>query len=131
VRRGSVNDPFLTGFDFAANLAGNTNTKLTNVSNWEHFTPGATNTSDSRIESLVRSLQQRVTSRGFQFSVFSLGQSVQVVQSGSTYKTNVIGESYFQAVWERAPKHDTNGIISNASSGGAPPLRLLYMRELR
>jgi hypothetical protein len=131
VRRGSVNDPFLTGFDFSANLAGNTNNKLTNVSNWEYFTSGATNTSDSRIESLVRSLQQRVTSRGFQFSVFSLGQSLQVVKTGDTYKTNVIGESYFQAVWERAPKHNLDGTISNASSGGAPPLRLLYMRELR
>ena len=131
VRRGSVDDPFLTGFDFTAHLAGNTNSTLTNVSNWEFYTPGKTNTSDSRIESLVRSLQQRVTSRGFQFSVFSLGQSVQVVQSGSTYKTNVIGESYFQAVWERAPKHTMDGSITNASSGGAPPLRLLYMRELR
>jgi hypothetical protein len=131
VQRGSTDNPFLTGFDFTAQLAGNTNNQLTNISGWQYFTPGATNTSDSRIESLVRSLQQRVTSHGFQFSVFSLGQSVQVVQSGSTYKTNVIGESYFQAVWERAPKHDTNGIISNASAGGAPPLRLLYMRELR
>lgn len=134
VRRGSVDDPFLTGFDFTAHLAGNTNSALTNVSNWEYFTPGKTNTSESRIESLVRSLQQRVTSRGFQFSVFSLGQSVQVVEQplgSGNYQTNVIGESYFQAVWERAPKHNLDGTISNASSGGAPPLRLLYLRELR
>jgi hypothetical protein len=135
VRRGSVNNPFLTGFDFTAQIAGNTNSALTNVSDWQFYNPNETNftnsTTDYRIESMVRSLQQRVTSRGFQFSVFSLGQSVQVVQSGSTYKTNVIGESYFQAVWERAPKHNLDGTISNASSGGAPPLRLLYMRELR
>jgi hypothetical protein len=129
--RGSTDNPFLTGFEFAAHLAGNTNASLTNVSNWEYFIPGKTNTSESRIESLVRSLQQRVTSRGFQFSVFSLGQSVQVVKTGDTYQTNVIGESFFQAVWERAPKHDLDGTISNASSGGAPPLRLLYLRELR
>ena len=131
LRRGSLDDPFLTGFDFTAHLAGNTNSTLTNVNGWEFYTPGKTNTSDSRIESLVRSLQQRVTSRGFQFSVFSLGQSLQVVKTGETYKTNVIGESYFQAVWERAPKHRMDGSITNASSGGAPPLRLLYMRELR
>jgi hypothetical protein len=131
LQKGASDNPYLTSFDFTAHIAGNTNSNLTNVGNWEFYTPGKTNTTESRIESLVRSLQQRVTSRGFQFSVFSLGQSVQVVQTGSTYKTNVIGESYFQAVWERAPKHDTNGIISNASSGGVPPLRLLYMRELR
>jgi hypothetical protein len=136
--RGASNKPFLTGFEFAAHLAGNTNFPR-NVSGdnwiWNFYNPNETNftnsTTDYRIESMVRSLQQRVTSRGFQFSVFSLGQSVQVVQSGSTYKTNVIGESYFQAVWERAPKHSLDGTISNASSGGAPPLRLLYMRELR
>jgi len=131
LRRGSLDDPFLTGFDFTAHLAGNTNPTLTSVKDWEFYTPGKTTTTDSRIESLVRSLQQRVTSRGFQFSVFSLGQSVQVVPSGSTYTTNVIGESFFQAVWERAPKHNLDGTISNASSGGAPPLRLLYLRELR
>jgi hypothetical protein len=130
-----MDNPFLTGFDFTAQIAGNTNSALTNVSDWQFYNPNETNpansTTDYRIESLVRTLQQRVTSRGFQFSVFSLGQSLQVVKTGETFKTNVIGESYFQAVWERAPKHDTNGIISNASSGGAPPLRLLYMRELR
>jgi hypothetical protein len=137
--RGASTNPFLTGFEFAAHLAGNTNfpRRVSGDNNWRwHFyDPNETNepnfTTESRIESLVRSLQQRVTSRGFQFSVFSLGQSLQVVQSGDTYKTNVIGESFFQAVWERAPKHDLDGTISNASAGGAPPLRLLYMRELR
>jgi hypothetical protein len=137
--RGSSNTPFLTGFEFAAHLAGNTNFPRTvpnnNLWSWHFYNPNETSeanfTTDSRIESLVRSLQQRVTSRGFQFSVFSLGQSLQVVKTGETYKTNVIGESYFQAVWERAPKHNLDGTINNASLGGAPPLRLLYMRELR
>ena len=37
-----------------------------------------------------------------------------------------------QSVWERAPKHDTStGTIVNASPGGAPPMRMLYMREIR
>lgn len=128
--RGQSDTPFLTGYDFTAFMAGNTN--VTNVSPWwESFTPGATNTSDTRIESFVRSLQQRVTSHGFQFCVYSLGQSLQVVKSGSGYKTNIVGEAYMQAVLERAPKHNLDGTISNGSPGGAPPMRLLYLRELR
>jgi hypothetical protein len=130
VARGSSNRPYMTPYEFTAEFAGNTNfLSLTNY--WEAYVPGATNTSDRRLESMVRSLQQRLTSRGWQFTVFSLGQSLQVIKNGSSYKTNVVGEAYMQSVWERAPKHANDGTIANASPGGAPPMRMLYMREIR
>jgi hypothetical protein len=76
----------------------------------------------------VRALQQRVTTHGNQFSIFSLAQALQVVNG----KTNVVGESYIQAVYERAPKHnETTGAITNGAANGAPPMRQLYLRELR
>ena len=133
---GAANTPFLTPFEFVAKLAGNTNTNLTKNSFWMSYVPGAETTSERRIEALVKGIYQRVTTRGWQFSVYSIGQSVQVVNTGTaanpTFKTNVIGEAYMQSVWERAPKHDTStGTIVNASPGGAPPMRMLYMREIR
>lgn len=139
------NAPYITPFDFTADLAGNTNLPnfgsvssantlmWTNGGYWEAYLPGSTTTSDRRIESLVRSLQQRVTTRGWQFNVYSMGQALQVFEpSPGTYKTNVLGEAFMQAVWERAPRHDTtSGEIVNRSSGGAPPMRMIYMREIR
>ena len=116
---------YLTPFEFTAEIAGNTN--ISGVTNWMSYTPGSTNVSDRRIESLVRGLQQRVTTHGNQFSIFSLGQALQVVNG----KTNVVGEAYLQAVYERAPVHDaTTGAITNSPTG-APPMRQLYLRELR
>lgn len=136
IQNGSADTPFVTPFHFTANLAGNTS--ISNLSSlrssyWEAYSPGDNNTSDRRIESLVRSLQQRLTTRGWQFGVYSMGQALQVVDAGGgSYKTNVLGEAYMQAVWERAPKHDTTtGEIVNSSSGGAPPMKMLYMREIR
>lgn len=134
VARAARNEPYITPYAFAAELAGSTNSTLLSLTNtyWEAYTSGATNTSDHRIESLVRSLQQKLTSHGWQFSVYSIGQAVQVIDlGGGTYKTNVLGEAYMQGVWERAPKHDNSGVIVNQSPGGAPPMRMLYMREIR
>ena len=93
-----------------------------------HQQPLATNTTDRRIEGIVRSLNQKLTTRGNQFSIFSLAQVLQVTSSG---QTNVVGESYLQAVYERAPEYDeSTGAITNSPTG-APPMRQLYLRELR
>jgi hypothetical protein len=131
INRAATNNPFLTPFDFVADLAGNTNASFSSLTNsfWMSYVPGSEKTSERRIEVLVKSLQQRLTTRGWQFTVYSLGQALQVTSTG---QTNILGESYMQAVWERAPKHDVEtGEIKNASPGGAPPMRMLYMRELR
>jgi len=148
IYKNANNKPYLLPYEFTARLAGSTNLPnlgspstpntlmFTNGGYWEAYTNGATNTSDRRIESLVRSLQQRVTTRGWQYSVYSLGQAIQVVEKppfgSGNYQTNIVGEAYMQAVWERAPKHDVEtGEIVNASPGGAPPVRMLYLREIR
>jgi hypothetical protein len=89
----------------------------------------ATNTTDRRIEGIVRSLAHKLTTHGNQFTVFSLGQALQVTPSG---QTNVVGEAYMQAVYERAPQYnEATGAITNGSTTGAPPMRQLYLRELR
>jgi hypothetical protein len=130
-----ANTPFVSPFEFLAFFAGNTNSLLTTNSWWMSYTAGSETTSDRRIESIVRSLFQKVTTRGWQYSVYSLGQALQVVENprgSGQYSTNVVGEAYMQAVLERAPKHNVEtGDIENASPGGAPPLRLLYLREIR
>jgi hypothetical protein len=124
--KNSANNPFLTPFDFTAEFP--TYTNVTNYPKYITYKPGATNTSDKRLEAAVRALQQRVTTHGNQFSIFSLAQALQVVNG----KTNVVGESYIQAVYERAPKHnETTGAITNGAANGAPPMRQLYLRELR
>ena len=129
----TVDRPFYSPFQFLSFLAGNTSSMLATNSFWMSYAPGSETTSERRIESLVRSLFQKVTTRGWQFNVYSIGQALQVIDTGGgTYKTNVLGEAFMQAVWERAPKHNTtNGVIENASLGGAPPMRMLYMREIR
>ncbi len=138
VAKNASDNPYLHPLDFVANLAGNTNTNFTSLINpntgyWMAYFPGSETTSDRRIETLVKGLQQRLTTRGWQFNVYSMGQALQVFDAGGgTYKTNVLGEAFMQAVWERAPKHDTtSGEIVNKSDGGAPPMRMLYMREIR
>lgn len=130
--RTAADRPYMTHFEFLAELAA------TNVANaatsdvWMAPQPPgsvtATNTTDRRIEGIVRSLHQKFTTRGNQFSIFSLAQALQVTPSG---KTNVVGESYLQAVYERAPAYDeATGVITNSPSG-APPMRQLFLRELR
>ncbi|MEI8313025.1 MAG: hypothetical protein WCH98_19940 [Verrucomicrobiota bacterium] len=87
----------------------------------------ATNTTDRRVEGIARSLVHKITTHGNQFSIFSLGQALKVVNG----KTNVVGEAYMQAVYERAPLYDeATGAITNGSSG-APPMRQLYLREIK
>ena len=136
--RTSSNNPYTTHFEFLADLAAtnlpgnpswwmapNTNNPSTNI-----YT--ATNTTDRRIEGVVRSLVQKLTTHGNQFSIFSLAQALQVSGSGASAKTNVVGEAYFQAVYERAPQYnETTGAITNGATTGAPPMRQLYLRELR
>jgi hypothetical protein len=98
------------------------------TNNPTHSIYAATNTTDRRIEGIVRSLVQKLTTHGNQFSIFSLGQALQVVNG----KTNVVGESYMQAVYERAPHYnESTGAITNGAASGAPPMRQLYLRELR
>ena len=146
-QRNSADTPYTTHFQFLADLAatnlystnsGDPHYGTTNPSWW--FAPNtnnpstniyaATNTTDRRIESIVRSLNQKFTTHGNQFSIFSLGQALQVVNG----KTNIVGETYLQAVYERAPQYDSNGKITNGPSSAAPsvpPMRQLYLRELR
>lgn len=127
--RNAAGNPYVTPFEFLADLAA---TNLPSSPGW-WFSPAApvlsaTNTTDRRIEGIVRSLNQKITTRGHQFTVFSLGQALQVTPAG---QTNVVGESYLQAVFERAPGYDeSTGAITN-SPGGAPAIRQLYLRELR
>ncbi len=130
--RNSIDNPYTTHFEFLADLAA---TNLAgNPSWWMAPTNGAgsiyaaTNTTDRRIEGIVRSLVQKLTTRGNQFTIFSLGQALQVSPSG---QTNIVGEAYLQAVYERAPQYDeTTGAITNSPTG-APPMRQLFLRELR
>ena len=131
--RNSTNNPYTTHFEFLADLAV---TNMPNNPNWT-MAPNtntgniytATNTTDRRIEGIVRSLVQKLTTHGNQFTIFSLGQALKVSPSG---QTNVVGEAYLQAVYERAPQYDeTTGAITNGSTGGAPPMRQLFLRELR
>ncbi len=132
--RNSADNPYTTHFEFLADLAA---TNLpTNPTWWMAPDPAtgggdiyaATNTTDRRIEGIVRSLNQKLTTHGNQFSIFSLGQALQVTPSG---QTNVVGESYLQSVYERAPAYDeATGAITNSPTG-APPMRQLYLRELR
>jgi len=130
--RNSTNNPYTTHFEFLAELAA-TNLQYSpdwwmapNTNTGSIYT--ATNTTDRRIEGIVRSLNQKLTTRGNQFSIFSLAQVLQVTSSG---QTNVVGESYLQAVYERAPEYDeSTGAITNSPTG-APPMRQLYLRELR
>ncbi|MEI6035822.1 MAG: hypothetical protein WCS65_16270 [Verrucomicrobiae bacterium] len=123
-----ANNPYATAFEFLADLSA---AQLPGNPTW-WYAPSttnntATNTTDRRAESIVRSLVQKLTTHGNQFSIFSLGQALQVVGG----KTNVVGESYLQAVYERAPQYDeATGAITNGA-GGAPPMRQLYLRELR
>lgn len=131
----STNNPYTTHFEFLADLAA---TNMPGNPDWwmaplprsggtNIYT--ATNTTDRRVEGLVRSLNQKVTTHGNQFSIFSLAQALQVTPAG---KTNVVGEAYLQAVYERAPGYnEATGAITNGSSTGAPPMRQLYLRELR
>lgn len=131
--RNANDNPYTTHFELLADLAA---TNMPNNPNWT-MAPDtnngsiytATNTTDRRIEGIVRSLVQKLTTHGNQFSIFSLAQALQVTPSG---QTNVVGEAYLQAVYERAPKHnETTGAITNGSATGAPPMRQLYLRELR
>ncbi len=138
----STNDPYLTPFQFLAELAS------TNISGiligsgnqWQSPVPGtnntATNTTDRRAESIVRSLAQKFTTHGNQFTIFSVGQALQPSATGTVDvpgggKANVVGEAYLQAVYERAPLYDeSTGAITNSPTG-APPMRQLFLRELR
>lgn len=133
--RNSSTNPYTTPFEFLAELAA-TNMNG-NSTTWSGWWPAplpvagsiykATNTTDRRIEGIVRSLVQKLTTHGNQFTIFSLGQALQVVNG----KTNVVGEAYLQSVYERAPQYnEATGAITNGSSG-APPMRQLYLRELR
>jgi hypothetical protein len=132
--RNSADNPYTTHFEFLADLAA-TNVHYNpswwvapDTNNPTHSIYAATNTTDRRIEGIVRSLVQKLTTHGNQFSIFSLGQALQVVNG----KTNVVGESYMQAVYERAPHYnESTGAITNGAASGAPPMRQLYLRELR
>lgn len=131
--RNATNNPYTTHYEFLADLAA---TNISGNPGW-WFAPdpatgggdiyAATNTTDRRIEGVIRSLNQKFTTHGNQFSIFSLGQALQVVNG----KTNVVGEAYLQSVYERAPLYnEATGAITNSPSG-APPMRQLFLRELR
>jgi len=130
--RNANDNPYTTHFELLADLAA---TNMPNNPTWT-MAPDtnagsiytATNTTDRRIEGIVRSLVHKLTTHGNQFSIFSLAQALQVTSSGMT---NVVGESYLQAVYERAPEYnEATGAITNSPTG-APPMRQLYLRELR
>ncbi len=139
--RNRGDNPYTTPFAFLAELAA-TNLPSTG---WWWMAPGtntgsiytATNTTDRRAEGIVRSLAHKLTTHGNQFMIFSVGQALQpsatgtVEIPGTTNKANVAGEAYLQAVYERAPQYDeTTGAITNSPTG-APPMRQLFLRELR
>ena len=138
VNQNASDNPYTTHFGFLAALITNTMPSIPYHPSsgwWPAPIPTntgasiytATNTTDRRIEGIVRSLVHKLTTHGNQFSIFSLGQALKVVNE----KTNVVGEAYLQSVYERAPLYDeTTGAITNGSSG-APPMRQLYLRELR
>ena len=137
----SANTPYLTHYEFLADLAA---TNLPNNPTW-WFAPdpatgggniyAANNTTDRRIEGVIRSLNQKFTTHGNQFMIFSVGQALQPSPNGTVTlpdgnMANVVGETYLQAVYERAPLYDSDGTIINSPTG-APPMRQLFLRELR
>ena len=130
--RTSANNPYTTVFEFLGDLSA---AQLPGNPAWwwapNTTNNSATNTTDRRAESIVRCLNQKLTTHGNQFTIFSLGQALQVVNG----KTNIVGEAYLQSVYERAPLYnETTGTITNGPSSGAPsvpPMRQLYLRELR
>lgn len=140
--RSSTNNPYTTVFEFLGELSA---TNLTGNPSW-WFAPNpstnnaATNTTDRLAEGIVRSLVQKLTTRGNQFTIFSVGQSLQPAASGAADavdvpgggKAKVVGETYLQAVYERAPLYNEDtGAITNGGITGAPPMRQLFLRELR
>jgi hypothetical protein len=143
--RNTSNEPYATHFHFLADLAA-TNISGSTAPSGSWMAPNtntgsiytATNTTDRRIEGIVRSLNQKLTTHGNQFSIFSLAQALQpsptgsVAIPGTSIKANIVGEAYLQAVYERAPEYnEATGAITNGSATGAPPMRQLYLRELR
>ena len=138
----SANTPYVTHFAFLADLAA---TNIAGNPGW-WFAPdpatgggsiySAANTTDRRIEGVVRSLNQKFTTHGNQFTIFSVGQALQPSPNGTVDvpgggKANVVGEAYLQAVYERAPLYDeATGAITNSPTG-APAMRQLFLRELR
>jgi hypothetical protein len=132
--RNSSDTPYTTTFEFLGDLSAS---RMPGDPSW-WYAPipvpagstnlnSATNTTDRLAESVVRGLVNKLTTHGNQFSIFSLGQALQVANG----KTNVVGEAYLQAVYERAPLYDeSTGAITNSPTG-APAMRQIYLRELR
>ena len=138
--RASADNPYVTPFQFLADLAAANISGVTNsgVNQWQAPVPAdqtAVNTTDRRAESIVRSLAHKFTTHGNQFTIFSVGQALQPSASGTVDvpgggKANIVGEVYLQAVYERAPLYNSDGRITNSPTG-APEMRQLFLRELR
>ncbi len=141
--RSSTNNPYVTPFEFLADLAATNISGIGGADNqWMAPIPGtnntAINTTDRRAESIIRSLAHKFTTHGNQFMIFSVGQALQPAADNAVDavdvpgggKAKVVGEAYLQAVYERAPLYDSDGKITNSPTG-APPMRQLFLRELR
>lgn len=83
-----------------------------------------TGNNDRRVEGIVRALNNRVTTKGNQFTVYAIGQSLQVPKGGGAPK--VVGETYVHSIYERAPEHSADGSVVNGT-----PMRQLFYREVR
>lgn len=97
---------------------------------WSWYHPNSdennlvTGNNDRRVEGIVRMLNNRITTKGNQFSIHVVGQALRVLP-GKT-EPEVLGETCIHTVYERAPEHDETGAISNGV-----PMRQLFFRELR
>ena len=74
---------------------------VTNVS-------GMTMNTDERREAVVRALSNIITVRGNAFTIYSMGQSVTILQG----RTNVVGEAFTQTVVERIPVTNDVGFVT-------------------
>lgn len=72
---------------------------------------GTTQDTDERREAVIRALANIATVRGNQFTIWGLGQSINIVQG----KTNVVGEAFLQSVVERVPAYNDAGTITNCT----------------
>ena len=88
---------------------------------------GPVQDTDERREAVVRALSGITTVRGNQFTIWGIGQSIQIVRG----QTNVTGEAMIQAIVERTELFSPTNISSQSQLvlTGAT-YRIKYMRNV-
>ena len=85
-------------------------------------TNSSTSLGEDVIEGRLRSFLDLVSTRSDTFSVWSVGQGLQVVTNRGN-RTNIMGEVRKQTVFQRVPQTNSSGTLTNYQ------LKLLYTRN--